>query len=106
MKERIKIFLQQNWYRILAIILLLWALSDNPYGYYQFLRWVILVIGVYSAYSAYSTGKKSWAWIFSAIAVLFNPIVPFYLQKDTWQFIDIITATVFSVSLFREHKKD
>jgi len=64
-----------------------------------------MVIGAYSAYSAYNAGKNSWAWVFGAITVLFNPIIPFYLQKDTWQLIDVLAAIVFSIFLFREYER-
>jgi len=96
--------LKNNWFKILAIILLLWALADNPYGYYQFLRWVILVVGAYSAYSVYNLGSKSWPWVFGIIAVLFNPIIPFTFQRETWQFIDVIVAIIFFVSLFNKNE--
>jgi hypothetical protein len=77
------------------------ALADNPYSYYQFLRWLILGVGAYSVYLAYNSGRKIWTGIFGVIALLFNPIIPFYLQRDTWQFIDIITAVLFLVSIFQ-----
>jgi hypothetical protein len=91
---------KNNWFKILAVILLLWALAHHPYGYYQFLRWLILGVSTYSAYLAYNSGRKIWIGIFGIIALLFNPIIPFYFQRDTWQFIDIITAVLFLVSMF------
>ena len=93
-------WLKNNWFKILAIILLLIAIGNHPYSYYQFLRWFILATAGYSAYIAYNQQKIGWAWIFGTIALLFNPIFPFYLQKDTWQFIDGIVAVIFSVSVF------
>ncbi len=101
-----KTFIKENWFKILAIILLLGALGNWPYGYYQLLRWAILIIGVYSAYLAYERGKISWAWTFGITAVLFNPILPFYLSKGTWQFIDIIAAIIFLISLFKSQQKN
>jgi hypothetical protein len=97
-----KTFLKQNWFKMLAIVLLLGALGNWPYGYYQLLRWAVLIIGAYSAYLAYEKGKVTWAWIFGIIAVLFNPILPFYLSKNTWQFIDIAAAIVFFISFFKK----
>ena len=99
-----KNFIKDNWFKILAAVLLLWALADNPYGYYQFLRWAILVIGVYTAYTFYKQQKIAWAWIFGIMAVLFNPIFPFYLSKDTWQLIDVAAAIIFFASLFNNKK--
>lgn len=105
LKNKFMKFLKNNWFKILAIIFLLWALTDNPYSYYQFLRWAILVVGAYSAYLAYDIGKKLWTWIFGIIAVLFNPIIPFYLSRNTWQPIDFIVAIIFFVSLFQKNER-
>jgi len=99
-----KKFIKENWFKILAAILLLWALADNPYSYYQFLRWAILVIGAYTAYTSYKQQKIAWAWTFGITAVLFNPIFPFYLSKNAWQFIDVTAAIIFFVSLSNNKK--
>lgn len=98
-------FIKDNWFKILASVLLLWALSDNPYGYYQFLRWAIVIIAGYTAYVAYNKQKTGWAWVFGIMAVLFNPIFPFYLSKDTWQLIDVVSAIIFIISILPKHDK-
>jgi FtsH-binding integral membrane protein len=95
-----KQFIKNNWFKILAVVLLFWALGDHPYSYYQFLRWAIMIIGVYSAYLSYENKRIGWVWIFGIMAILFNPIIPFYLSKDTWQMFDFAGAIVFVVSLF------
>jgi len=100
-----QVWLKDNWFKILAILFLLGALGDWPYGYYQLLRWLILGIGGYSAYLAYNSERKVWVGIFGVIALLFNPIIPFYLSKDTWQFIDIVVAIIFFVSLFYNYER-
>ena len=93
--------LKNNWFKVLAVILLFWALADNPYGYYQFLRWAITIIAGYSGYMAYKKQRMGWAWIFGIMGVLFNPVVPFYLSRNTWQFIDITSAIIFLISMFK-----
>ncbi len=105
MKEKINDFLKNNWFKIIAILFLLGALRDNPYGYYQFLRWVILGVGGYLAYLAYNSGRKTWTGIFGVIALLFNPIIPFYIQRDTWQLIDVIVAVIFFISIFYKYER-
>ena len=100
--KNIKNCLKQNWFNILAVIVLLVAITDQPYSYYQFLRWAIMLIGAYTAYIAYNNKQNNWAWAFGIIAILFNPIFPFYMQKSTWQLIDLITAVVFSVKIFKK----
>jgi len=88
--------------KIVAIPMLLWALADNPYGYYQILRWVICGLTGYSAFLAYKNDKDAWTWIFGITAVLFNPIAPIHLPRDTWSFIDLIAAAIIFTSIFRQ----
>lgn len=85
---------------LIATIMLLIAIAPLPYGYYQFLRWVICGIAVYIAVIAYRWGKAWGTWIFSAIAVLFNPIFPIPLSREIWLPIDIIGSLLFGFSQF------
>ena len=80
--------------------MLLIALADLPYGYYQLLRFVVCGVGVYVAYTAY-TWQKKWAmWLFGFIALLFNPLIPIHLSQEIWQPIDVICAILFIVIAF------
>ncbi|MCX6760965.1 MAG: hypothetical protein NTZ84_02610 [Candidatus Nealsonbacteria bacterium] len=99
-------FFKNNWFKFLAILFLLGALGNNSYGYYQLLRWTILAIGAYSAYSAYKLGSKFWSWIFGIIAILFNPIIPFAFQRETWQIIDLVVAIIFFASFLKYGRKN
>jgi len=87
--------------RIIAILMLFWALADNPYGYYQILRWVICGLTGYSAYLAYEGDKNVWTWIFGITAVLFNPIAPIHLPRETWSVINLIVAAIIFISIFK-----
>ena len=101
-----KNWLEQNWYKILSAVMLIVALGGHPIGYYQILRWVVMVTAGYSAYVAYLFSKVGWVWTFAVVAILFNPISQFYFTKNTWQTIDIITAVIFIVSMgvvFNKH---
>lgn len=86
--------------RIIGIILLLVAIPKLPYGYYTFLRFAIAGISVYMVYLSAKNHLSHWAWIFGAIAVLFNPIIPIYLSKEIWVPIDIIVAVIYVISIF------
>jgi hypothetical protein len=39
-------------------------------------------------------------WLFGLIAVLFNPLIPFYLGKSIWQKADVIVSIIFIISTF------
>lgn len=35
-----------------------------------------------------------WAWVFGLLAILFNPIIPVYLQRQSWQIFDYVAIVV------------
>jgi hypothetical protein len=87
--------LENNWFTVLAAIMLLLAIpSIWPYSYYQILRWVVAIVACYNAYTAYESKQNNWLIIMIGIAILFNPIAPIYFEKSTWVVMDIIGAIV------------
>ncbi len=92
--------MKKHWYLLAVGVFLLGAIGTWPYAYYQLLRWVVCGVGAYSAYMAHKSGRTSWAWVFGVIAVLFNPIVPFYLARNTWQVLDLAAAVPFLIFPF------
>jgi len=87
---------------VISIIALLLAIpSIWPYGYYQLLRWLIAGTAVFLIFIASELEKRAWIWTMAVIAILFNPIIPIYLSKETWVVIDFIAAIIFFVSIFK-----
>ena len=79
----------------IASVMLLGAMCKWPYAYYQVTRWVVCAAAVFVAYKAW-TFKHTWAvWVFGFAAVLFNPIVPFHIKRNTWQVLDLLAAAMF-----------
>ncbi|MFA5967601.1 MAG: DUF6804 family protein [Patescibacteria group bacterium] len=97
----------KNYPAIIAIIMLLLAPLAWPYGYYMLLKWVVCSIAVYYAYTLYDAKKLTgWLWTLVIIAILFNPLVPIYLNdKGLWGSIDVVVAILF-VGLVIITKKD
>lgn len=91
--------------RLVAMVLLLWALDRHAYGYYQILRWVVCGAAAYSGFMAVESKKIFWAWTLGIIAVLFNPIFPIHLDRETWRFFDIAASILFGISIFLVHEK-
>ena len=86
--------------RIIAIILLLVAIGDLPYGFYTLLRFIVCGVAAYGALISNELEKDIWTWIFGIIAILFNPLIPIHLDKGIWTIIDIIVAAILLSSLF------
>jgi hypothetical protein len=56
--------------------------------FYTLLRWICCAAFAYSAFTAFQMKRVTWTWIFAILAVLFNPLAPVHLQRDTWQILD------------------
>ena len=90
----------------IAILMLLLAIPAGlwPYGYYVILRWVVAGTALFVLWVAYKLERKIWIGLTAITAILFNPIVPIHLDKETWVVIDFIVAGVFLISIFKIKK--
>ncbi len=85
--------------RAAVSVMLLLALASFPYGYYILLRWITCGVGLYGASIAYNQSKKGWAIGLAAIALIFNPLLPLHLDRETWAFVDIVAAVLLLSSI-------
>jgi hypothetical protein len=68
-----------------------------PYGYYTFLRLVVCGSAALAAFESWQEGGtlRAATVLMILVAILFNPIIPIYLKRQTWFYLDICTAIVF-----------
>jgi hypothetical protein len=85
--------------RLISGILLLLAIGNHSSSYYTILRWIVFGSSLYSGWVLSKLQKHNWAWFFFISGVLFNPIMPFYLDRSSWQLIDLVLAIPFFISL-------
>ena len=71
-----------------------------PYGYYTLLRFAVCGTSIYMALFALEHQKKFWLWSCGFIALLFNPLIPIHLDKETWVVIDPSVALFMLVAIF------
>lgn len=76
--------------------LLLSALADWPYGYYQFLRWAVSAGAAYCGWRASQEGRIWWVVGFVGLALLFNPFQAVHFRRDEWAWIDALSALAFA----------
>ncbi len=92
----------KNILTIIAVVFLFMAMAEGlPYGFFQFLRFVVCGVTAYLAFLAHKFNRRLYFKIFIGIAILFNPIIPFYLSRGPWVIIDIIVGVFLIVSIFR-----
>lgn len=86
-------------------ILFLLCLTDMPYGYFQFVRFVSLIGFAILAYQANQEGKQTEVIIFGVLALLFQPFFKISLGRSLWNIVDVIVAIGLILSLLSESNK-
>jgi hypothetical protein len=93
-----------NFLKTLCIVctgLLFLALFNLPIGYYTFLRIAVTIGAVAIVFKVFQKRFNIWVILFGIIAILFNPLIPVYLNnKSAWMPIDIVVAILFWIKSF------
>ncbi len=86
--------------QLVAVIMLLIAVSDLPYDYYTILRFVVCPVSAYGAFLAKSRKKPFWLWSLGICAIIFNPIAKIHFERETWFLLNLLAALLILVSVF------
>lgn len=102
----------KNWFnynllKIVVILMIIGALLSSlgkffvlPFAYYQLLNWFVAGAALIIIWQARQR-KIFWLiWIFSLVAVVFNPLAPIYLSSLAWQIVDFVALVLFALSFF------
>ncbi|MGO7532434.1 DUF6804 family protein [Rhizobium sp. WYCCWR 11146] len=97
--------MQSRLYFAAAAMLCL-ATLPLPYGYYMLLRLVVAVAACLAAFKFYSE-KSQVDWkvcFFGGLALLFNPLLPVFLTRSLWLWIDLAAALLFCYAALRRRR--
>ena len=92
---------------ILCTVSLLIGLINLPIGYYTFLRIIVFIgcVGVLLENEKFSL--NNWNVMFIVVGILFNPILPIYLnQRNLWLPIDLLAAAIFGIKAFYNNQNN
>lgn len=78
---------------IIAILLFV-GVFPLEYSYYIILRWVVFIASFYICFDGV-VKKGSLQIVPLVIGIIFNPIIPIYMSKGVWTFIDILSGIYF-----------
>lgn len=90
---------------ILTALLFL-CLADMPYGYYQLVRFVAMVVFGWMAIEYASKEQRGMAYTFGALALLFQPFFKIALGRGLWNVVDVIVGIGLLVLWFRERSHE
>ena len=90
---------EKNVFWLAPIIVLGIGILPLPIGYYMLSRLIVCVGALYFTQIFYKKKLNTKLWIFGFFAVLYNPIIPFYLYaKPLWIMINIPTIYYFYIN--------
>ena len=76
-----------------------------PYGYYQLVRIVAMIVFAIMAYQYYEKENVPLAITFGGLALLFQPFIKVALGRTLWNIVDVIVAVVIIVLVALDYKK-
>jgi hypothetical protein len=94
----------QKILKISLTILLFGCFIDFHYGYYQFVRFIALFGFGYLAYNANEKGYNNEAFIYLALAILFQPFYKIALGRTIWNIVDLVVGIGLIISIFQSKK--
>ena len=73
------------------------SIFDMPYGYYTFARVIVFVLSLIFLILWYVANGMEFSMKFIpviVVAILWNPILPVYLDKEIWVVLDILASII------------
>jgi hypothetical protein len=80
------------------------ALANLPYGYYQLLRIVVSGSAMWIAYSFHRHSSIIGAFVFGAIAIIFNPIAKIHMEREVHSVVNVLTALALVIGLLLQQR--
>ena len=77
---------------VAALFCFIAAAGSHPYSFYTLTRWVVFLVTCFGFYHTLELMPKGLKVGFVVIGVLFNPLIPLHLKRDTWQIVDILAG--------------
>ena len=89
---------------VLSAGMLLLALADMPYGYYQLLRIVVcgsLAGALWTAWEDTGTLERLG---YGVLAVIYNPLIKISMERSEHEIVNVATVVMIGVFAFRHRR--
>jgi len=95
----------EKFIKILLSLLLFVCLINMPFGYYQLVRFLAMVVFGILAYLAFKQNRESEMIVYIVLAVLFQPLFKIALGRELWNVVDILVGIGLIVSIIIKKKE-
>ena len=92
--------------KIIFAVLMLLCLAHIPYGYYQLVRFVAMVVFAIMTYVYYEKEQMPLTITFGALALLFQPFMKIALGRTMWDIVDVVVAGLLIYLCIKEYYDD
>ena len=96
----------KNILKIALSILLLLCLLKMPYGYFQLVRFIGMIVFIILAYFEKDKTNKILMVVWICSALLINPFIKIALGRFIWNIVDVIWAILLIGTLLLERNKN
>ena len=91
-----------NTIKIILAVLFFVCLLDMPYGYYQVVRFAVMIGFIKLEYNSYENKQQAFVILYVCLAILFQPFVKIALGRELWNALDVIVADGLIASVFNK----
>lgn len=86
---------------LLVAVLCFLATTEMPYGYYKFVRWVVMIASIVVMPRLIEWIKNESIAVaccvpFVVLLLVFNPFFPFKMHREIWFYWDIAAGVFFA----------
>ena len=71
------------------------AIADLPYGYYEFLRWLVTIAAIALTIRAGEGGNRGWLLLSIPAIALWNPFFGATMAKSSWLLFNFVAGVGF-----------
>ena len=96
----------EKFLKIALAVMLFGCLLPLPYGYYQLVRFVAMVVFGILAFQANSRKQQVEFVIFLALALLFQPFLKIALGRTLWNIVDIVVGVFLLISVVKKERNE
>ena len=96
----------KNILKIALSILLLLCLLKMPYGYFQLVRFIGMIVFIILAYFEKDKTNKILMVVWICSALLINPFIKIALGRFIWNIVDVIWAILLIGTLLLARNKN
>jgi hypothetical protein len=90
--------------KIILSTMLFICLLDMPYGYYQLVRFVSMLVFVFLGFKELEKENQNIAYLYFGLAILFQPFLKIALGRELWNLVDVVVGIWLMISAFQSDK--